>query len=539
MHVVLVSLGIGVMASGVRALSSILRAQGHETTLLFMGHNTPALLDQNHDYDYAFTADEVRQFTAALGDAPLVGISLMAATSRLAYQLAAAAQAAGREVILGGIHPTICPEECLQHAPWLCVGEGEESFPEFVAARAAGRDASGIAGIWARGADGSPVRTPVRPLVADLDRYPLPDYDPARHQILYRGRLIPMAEYYARYYDGKISVHSIRGCFFTCNYCCNRFFTGMFPDWKQFRRKSVRYVIRELQEARRHIPNVRKVFFSDDDFLIRDAAEIAEFAAAYAAQIALPFWILVSPPRVDAEKLGRLIDAGLESVGMGIQSGSEWTNREVFGRAVSAARTRAGAEQLHAILAGRVARYSRQPVDTYYDIITANIFERSTHVRESIDFVLSLPVPFRLNTGCLVLFPGTLLFNRAREQGLISGYDDAAVFLNFGSFRRHWRVKHRRLDDAYLSVILFCLDGAVTAARAGLFPRPLLARLLAPSVADRVRCSPLLTALFIHAVLALRWWQRSHRALLKVPLFYLLGEARYYRLTDWLRTRRA
>jgi radical SAM superfamily enzyme YgiQ (UPF0313 family) len=55
----------------------------------------------------------------------LVGISCMTANAPHGYELADAFRSRGRTVVLGGVHPTILPDEALQHADSVVVGEAE------------------------------------------------------------------------------------------------------------------------------------------------------------------------------------------------------------------------------------------------------------------------------------------------------------------------------------------------------------------------------------------------------------------------------
>jgi len=55
----------------------------------------------------------------------LVGITVMTATARRAYALAKMFRERGARVILGGIHPSVLPDEASQHADAVLVGEAE------------------------------------------------------------------------------------------------------------------------------------------------------------------------------------------------------------------------------------------------------------------------------------------------------------------------------------------------------------------------------------------------------------------------------
>ena len=66
-------------------------------------------------------------------DFDLVGISCMTATANRSYQLADRYRQRGSKVVLGGIHPTILPEEAIQHADAVVVGEAEGCWPDVIA----------------------------------------------------------------------------------------------------------------------------------------------------------------------------------------------------------------------------------------------------------------------------------------------------------------------------------------------------------------------------------------------------------------------
>ncbi|MFA5098540.1 MAG: radical SAM protein [Candidatus Margulisiibacteriota bacterium] len=59
----------------------------------------------------------------------LVGITVMTATAPRAYKLARDFRNQGAKVILGGIHPSVLPEEASQHADAVLVGEAEGIWP--------------------------------------------------------------------------------------------------------------------------------------------------------------------------------------------------------------------------------------------------------------------------------------------------------------------------------------------------------------------------------------------------------------------------
>jgi hypothetical protein len=72
-------------------------------------------------------------------DADLVGVSVWTATAPWAYRFADACRAAGKRVVLGGIHATALPDEAAEHADAVVVGEAESVWGEVLRDARAGR----------------------------------------------------------------------------------------------------------------------------------------------------------------------------------------------------------------------------------------------------------------------------------------------------------------------------------------------------------------------------------------------------------------
>ncbi|UCC69086.1 MAG: cobalamin-dependent protein, partial [Armatimonadota bacterium] len=163
---------------GGRQIASVLKANGHQCSLIFFKE---------------FRWGEFRRITSReedllfglLGDIrpDLVGLSL---TSSLVADVALDLSAKIRRrldvpVILGGAHPSVAPEESLEHADIVCVGEGEEAIADLADALAGGRAYEDIPNLWTK-VNGKIHRNDVRPLSDDLDSLPFVSYgDPDSH----------------------------------------------------------------------------------------------------------------------------------------------------------------------------------------------------------------------------------------------------------------------------------------------------------------------------------------------------------------------
>ncbi len=72
-------------------------------------------------------------------DADIVGITAITGTATRAYKLADRLRAQGLPVVLGGVHPTIMPDEAKAHADAVVVGYAEDTWPQLLRDFAAGR----------------------------------------------------------------------------------------------------------------------------------------------------------------------------------------------------------------------------------------------------------------------------------------------------------------------------------------------------------------------------------------------------------------
>jgi radical SAM superfamily enzyme YgiQ (UPF0313 family) len=62
----------------------------------------------------------------------LVAITVSTPAAISAFQIADRFRQRGIKVVMGGVHPTVLPEECLQHADAICKGEGELIWGELL-----------------------------------------------------------------------------------------------------------------------------------------------------------------------------------------------------------------------------------------------------------------------------------------------------------------------------------------------------------------------------------------------------------------------
>ncbi len=234
-------------------------------------------------------------------------------------------------LVMGGPHPTFFPE-VIQQCPLdgVCIGEGEESFVDYLGHLAAGTSGA-PAGWWIRRDRGAgPVeRGDPRPPPMDLDALASPAYE-----LLYDSR----AAYRAAPNKAFLAT---RGCPYRCTYCFNRTLNERYRSYgRRLRTRDPEALIDDVLRVRDRW-GVRLVWFLDANF-VADLPWLESFSAAYRRRVGLPFMCKLRPERATRRIVRALLDANCTAVGVGIESGSERVRRQVLGRPVSDADILAG-----------------------------------------------------------------------------------------------------------------------------------------------------------------------------------------------------
>jgi radical SAM superfamily enzyme YgiQ (UPF0313 family) len=215
---------------------------------------------------------------------------------------------------MGGHYPSLSAEQTLQAAPELdsvVQFEGEATLLELVQVLEAGGDWRGIDGLIHR-RDGVLVVNKARHLTPDLDSLPFPDRDFAPTEILGRKGMPLLAS---------------RGCARTCSFCSIHTFYRTAPG-KVVRLRKTTEVVREMRELYEQ-RGITVFLFQDDDFPIFGlkwrawANDLVDQLHASGLSRKVIWKINCRADAVEPELLGRMRDAGLYMVYMGLESGDE------------------------------------------------------------------------------------------------------------------------------------------------------------------------------------------------------------------------
>ena len=146
----------------------------------------------------------------------LVGLSIMTCYAPRAYEISAEFRKRGKTVVLGGVHPSYCPDEALRNSDTIVCGEAEDLWPQVVSDFEAGA----MKRMYKMGSFPS------------LEQYRNPRVD----------LLSPDA------YMTRQCSFTTRGCHFDCEFCSVSPFNG-----KTTRRRPVPEVVKELKEIQQWI----------------------------------------------------------------------------------------------------------------------------------------------------------------------------------------------------------------------------------------------------------------------------------------------
>ena len=215
----------------------------------------------------------------------LVGISVKTFTARRGYQIADEFRARGIPVILGGHHPTLLPEEALQYADSILMGEAE--------------------GIW-------------RDVLRDAERGQLQKVYRQTQTLSLNGLKVNRSIFRGKKYLPVGMVETTRGCPFSCNFCSVTTFFG-----RSFRHRSPTEVVAEIENL-----DKKFVFLVDDNIVADKEAAKELFRALIPLKIR---WISQASLTMtkDKELMRLMYESGCAGVLTGIETISRANLRQI------------------------------------------------------------------------------------------------------------------------------------------------------------------------------------------------------------------
>ena len=287
---------------GLAYLSSALKADGHDVKLIDL-----RTLKGWEEYDAMVSSQSP----------DVLGVTMHTVEYNTAIECCRRAKKVNPKIvtIVGGIHPTIAPDECLDTGvvDHVMKGEGEITFPKFV------RTPNDFPpSFWGE----SP----------DLDKIPFPDRElwPDHEK---RTQFSFFNTFKRPFLPPTIEMITGRGCPYPCRFCCGPGEQNLYSiefNGKRvphIRQRSVENVMKELTELYDKY-KFRSIVFHDDQFVINTdrAAEFCEAMHSYGfVEKGVKFWAASRADiiRSNPELFAKLKDAGLNMLSVGFESFSD------------------------------------------------------------------------------------------------------------------------------------------------------------------------------------------------------------------------
>jgi len=208
-------------------------------------------------------------------DCDLVGISCMTCTAPRGYNLATEFKKRGKTVIMGGIHPTVMPDEALQYVDSVIIGEAEEIWNQVLDDFQSGK-----------------LRQKYFGKEADLNKFV-----PLNYERIKTG------------FFKQLNLITTRGCPYSCEFC-----SIPKAESRRVRHVPIEYIIKYITESKS-----KRVVFHDDN-LVGDPVYAKEL---FKALIPLKIkWLSQSSLSManDDELLQLAKDSGCQILLVGLES---------------------------------------------------------------------------------------------------------------------------------------------------------------------------------------------------------------------------
>jgi anaerobic magnesium-protoporphyrin IX monomethyl ester cyclase len=386
----------GYYSEGAASLAAVLKERGNEFSLIHLTRPQ--------------SARRVADLVAA-SRPDVIGYSCMSHTFGYVAEYAAAIRQRLPHVpsIIGGVHATLHPDECLA-TPGIdaaCTGEGEIPLPLFLDALArSGSRGNGamrenlreqIPGIRTC-VDGDGRPAPASPVVMDLDSLPFPD------RSIFGGKELMSSREHVLY------AFASRGCPFDCSFCCNDALRSHLPaETPAMRMKSPSRVCAEILRSDEYTSGKLMGIYFQDDLFPLSASWLRDFAREYAETVGIPFNCNLRADVVTEERTSFLREAGCVSVSIGVESGNESMRAGLLGKKITDAEFHRAFSLLQR--AGiRINTFSMVglPGETAGDAIETVCMNSHAAVNRPL---------------CSIFYPyvGTALYDRCASEGLLTG----------------------------------------------------------------------------------------------------------------------
>jgi anaerobic magnesium-protoporphyrin IX monomethyl ester cyclase len=299
-------------------------------------------------------------------------------------------------IIWGGIHPTLFPEQTLEHplVDYVVKGEGEETLHKLLNYITQNNTSlKEIQGLGYKNKEGIFINPDAEFL--DMETLPLAEY-----------HLVDLNRY--PNIRNSFDYQSSRGCPFRCGFCYNLAF-----NHRRWRSKSAQKVSEEMEFLVKNF-NVKKFGFNDDEFFINTKRVLKICDLIIEKKLDIEWHASCRLDIINKftnEDLQKIRNSGCHSMNFGAESGSEnmlrYINKDILPEDILRGANHAASNGILTLL----SFMGGFPGETYSDLIqTKNLISKAHNTNRNI-----------ISNGVFVFnpYPGTFLYEESLKAGVI------------------------------------------------------------------------------------------------------------------------
>lgn len=364
-RILMIQTGVEEKVRGSMGAGNRYRANMPMLGLAYLKELTP----KEHEVEYI---DETDELIKEFHQYDIVAISGMTMHANRMYQLAESYKNIGCYVAVGGIHVSFCTEEALLHADTVMVGEGENTWIQFL------KDFE----------EGKPKKVYYSECLTDLGKLPIID------------RKLFNSSAYKPPFGTPNSVIATRGCPNSCEFCCVR---KMYSGYR------VRPIEHVIEEVRGLDDNV--IIFQDDNLIgnlkysKRLIQELGILKKKWGGQASINI-------ANDLQTLDMLEQSRCVSLFIGFESINPDSLKSI---------NKAGVNRIEKY-SENIKRISDRGIKIIGSFIVGLDYDSDETINDLYEFIIKSKIDLPI-VNCLTPFPGTNLFSKFESEKRIIDYN--------------------------------------------------------------------------------------------------------------------
>lgn len=300
------------------------------------------------------------------------------------------------KIMLGGGIVTADAETAMKAIPEVdfgIIGEGEHTIVELVETLSHGGDIDSVDGIIYR-KDNMLVATCRRHEIENLDSLPLPDYEGFDYG-KYLENNPDMSDEGKRY--SQVSVIGGRSCKYNCTFCFH-------PSGSKYRQRSLDSIFEEIDWLVNHydisyIALREELFATDNERVFEFCKRVSHYDIDWSIQLRID--------NVNQELVDMLKGTRCRYIFVGVESAVDSILKSMH-KGITVAKIEESLEMLY-----------QAGLNSRSGVIMGDTMETEDSANETIEWFFKNKDRYRMFLDMIIAFPGSIIYNRACEQGVI------------------------------------------------------------------------------------------------------------------------